>query len=214
MKKFKTIIYILIFGLTSNILIAQNFDLTPFYGYQMNGGIEFYEGELSVENAQFLGGTFDIMVMEGMGVRLMYSYTKTPAEFRPHLGYETAFPGRKFDLINDYYQIGVIKGVVKGKAEPYGVLTMGATRFKAEGDGVSDDDRVKFAMTLGAGLKIFLSDRIGLKFEGAMMMPIYFQGVSFYFGTGGTGAGVSGAVPLFQGNFNGGIVFRFAKSTP
>jgi hypothetical protein len=212
MNKLKILLLIAIFALAGNYGISQTFDLTPMYGWQMNGDIEFYEGEMRMDGAAMYGGTLDIMVAEGMGVRLMYSYCKAPSEFVPYLNYEEAYPRESFNIINDYYQIGAIRGIKKGKVEPYGLFTMGAARFKAvDNTDIDSDGRWKFAITAGLGAKIFFNDRIGLKLEGSFMMPIYFAGVGFYFGTGGSGASVNGAVPLLQGNFNGGLVIRISK---
>ncbi|MFN8256800.1 MAG: hypothetical protein U0W24_13980 [Bacteroidales bacterium] len=212
MRNLKLIILMLVFTLVSKNMLSQAFDLTPMYGWQMNGDVKLYEGEMQMDGAQMFGGTLDIMVAEGMGLRLQYSYCKAPSEWVPYYGYEIAYPRESFDVINDYYQIGAIKGFSTGKAEPYGLFTMGAARFKGiNNDDIDSDSRWKFALTAGLGCKVFFNERIGLKLEGAFMMPIYFAGVGFYFGTGGSGASVNGAVPLLQGNFNGGLVIRISK---
>ncbi len=211
MKNLKTVVIIILSAIMGNSAIAQTFDLSPFYGWQMNGDINFYEGELAVDGAPLVGGTLDVMVAEGYGIRLMYSYCSTDADFR---SYDlTSYENTKFSLVNDYYQIGSIKSIsTGGKAEPYGVFTLGAARFKGTNDMQNvEESRWFFSMTAGLGCKIFLNDKIALKLEGAFMMPIYFAGVGMYFGTGGSGMSVNGAVPLAQGNFNGGLVFRINK---
>jgi opacity protein-like surface antigen len=212
MNKLKILVLIAFVSLVGNYSIAQTFDLTPTYGWQMNGNIDFYEGELDVEAAQYFGGTLDIMVAEGMGIRLMYSYTEAPTEFRPYYGFEPDFPQQKFTMLNDYYQIGAIRGFKRGNIEPYGVFTLGAARYKGiDNTDIDTESRWKFAITTGLGAKIFFNDRIGIKLEGNFMMPIYFAGIGFYFGTGGSGTSVNGAVPMLQGNFNGGLVIRISK---
>lgn len=211
MKNLKTKLLIIILAIIGTSATAQTFDLSPFYGWQMNGDIEYYEGELSVDGAPLVGGTLDVMLAEGYGIRLMYSYCKTNADFR---SYDlTSYDDTQFNLINDYYQIGSIKSInTGGKAEPYGVFTLGAARFKGTNETQNvEESRWFFSMAVGLGCKIFFNDKIALKLEGAFMMPIYFQGVGMYFGTGGASMGVSGAVPLAQGNFNGGLVFRINK---
>jgi len=211
MKKNKSILLLAFFAIITNYGIAQTIDLTPMYGWQMNGDISFVEGNFEMDGAQMLGGSMDIMVAEGMGIRLMYSYNKADANFYPNPSYSLSYPRKSFQVINDYYQIGTIRGFSTGTVEPYGLFTLGAARFKGEGQDVDTDGRWKFAMQAGLGAKIFFNERIGLKLEGSFMMPIYFAGVGFYFGTGGSGASVNGAVPLLQGNFNGGLVFRLEK---
>jgi hypothetical protein len=40
------------------------------------------------------------------------------------------------------------------------------------------------------------------------MAPLYFSGGGVFFGTGGSGFGVSGGVPILQGDFTGGLIIR------
>jgi len=42
-------------------------------------------------------------------------------------------------------------------------------------------------------MKIYINDRIGVRLQGRMLMPMYFAGIGFYagIGTGGTSSGLS-----------------------
>jgi hypothetical protein len=62
-------------------------------------------------------------------------------------------------------------------------------------------------MTFGAGAKIFLSEKVALRLEGRMMLPMLFSGGSFYVGTGGSGMAVSAGIPSIQGGFTAGLTF-------
>lgn len=207
MKKLTITTAILLISLFS---IAQSFDISPFYGWQMNGRVKFYQGQIKTNDQPLLGGTMDILLAKGYGMRIMYSRTETHSYFNPYVGYENQFPATDFSLINEYYQIGTIKSLIIGKLEPYALTTFGASRFKGTNQNGSEN-RWHFALTAGLGLKYFFSNKIGIKVEGAFMLPMYFQGVGFYFGGGGSGLSINSRVPLLQGNFNGGLVFRINK---
>jgi hypothetical protein len=75
------------------------------------------------------------------------------------------------------------------------------------------DDVWRFAIGIGAGMKVMFTERIGIRLQGRLLMPMYFAGVGFYagIGTGGASSGLSlntGSV-IFQGDFQGGLVFAF-----
>jgi hypothetical protein len=66
---------------------------------------------------------------------------------------------------------------------------------------------VRFAMGVTGGMKIMFSDRVGIRLQGRLLMPTYFAGVGFYVGTGGSGLSMNAGSVMFQGDFQGGLVF-------
>jgi hypothetical protein len=71
---------------------------------------------------------------------------------------------------------------------------------------LNGSDIWRFAFTLGGGLKIWLIEQLAIQLDARMMAPVWFSSASFYVGTGGGGFGVSGGIPIVEGNFTGGIV--------
>ncbi len=207
MKKNYYLILILsiLFLLPVNIF-AQVIEISPFYGWQMNGKMRFYEGDIKTDDNELFGGTMDIEIAHGYGVELMYSHTKTHSYFYPS---SSSYTRRDFDVINEYYQIGSYKYMEYGNLQPFMVLSLGAARYAPSDNDISDIWR--FAMTFALGTKIFFSDKVGIRLQGALMMPMYFSGVGFYFGTGGSGLTTYSYVPMVQGNFNAGLIFRLGK---
>ena len=209
--KLFTILTIILF---SQNVIAQVVELSPFYGWQMNGRMRFYQGELKTDDNPLVGGTMDIELGNGYGVELMFSHSETRSFWIPYTNYGGDFPRLDFKLTNQYYQIGSYKSLDMDKLHPFTVFSLGASRYHAFE--ISDptiyiDDIWRFAMTLGVGIKYFFSDKIGIRLQGAFMMPMYFSGVGFYFGSGGSGLTTYSSVPMLQGNFNGGLIFRLGK---
>jgi hypothetical protein len=95
-----------------------------------------------------------------------------------------------------------------GNASPFGGLTLGATRFAPGPDrfaGFELNDEWRFAFALALGVKVYGSERFGLRFQGRLLMPFNFYGTSFWFGTGGSGVGVSGGSAIIQGDVSGGL---------
>ena len=211
MKKnvLKLVVLVLLATFGNDSFSQKIVDISPFYGWQMNGKIKFYQGELKTDDNPLYGITMDVMVAPDMGIRLLYSRTETKSHFVPYLGAPgSGFDPKDFNLANEYYQVGAIRSMVKGKIEPFGAFTLGATRFHEKD---LNENQWMFSITAGLGVKIFFNDRIGIKLQGDFMIPMYFQGMGFYFGSGGSGLTAYSSVPMLQGNFNGGLIFRLGQ---
>jgi hypothetical protein len=100
-----------------------------------------------------------------------------------------------------------------GRLEPYLGLTLGAALYVPDsiplsgGGTATANDTWRFAMTLNAGTKIWMTPNLGLRFDIRMLMPILFSSGGFYYGTGGSGLAASGGIPSLQFAFTGGLVF-------
>jgi hypothetical protein len=66
----------------------------------------------------------------------------------------------------------------------------------------------KFSVGLVAGLKIMASDKIGIRLQTNLALPITGAGGSFYWGSGGSGVGLTGYVPIWSFGFTGGLVYK------
>jgi len=204
--KFLAVIFLL--NLVSYALKAQNtIELTPFYGWQGNSDMRFYEGDLETDNKEVAGGIIDIEMGHGYGLELMFSHTNTHSYFYPYIS--SGYDPRDFDVVNQYYQIGSYKYIDNGNIQPFAVFTLGAARYAPSDRNV--DEIWRFAMTFGIGAKIFFSDMVGIRLQGNMMMPMYFSGIGFYFGTGGSGLTTYSSVPMIQGSFTAGLILRIHR---
>jgi len=120
----------------------------------------------------------------------------------------------KFNVASHYFQIGGTKGIQRERVSFFGGATIGAALFMPQsirlsnGGTASASDTWRFAFTLGLGLKVDLLEKVALRFDARVAAPVYFSSTSFYVGSGGSGLGVSGGIPIWQWNFLGGLVFR------
>ncbi len=117
------------------------------------------------------------------------------------------------DITVEYYQISALKPLMNGETfVPYGLFSLGASRFApAE----SAQDYWRFAINAGLGVKYFFTDRVGIRIQARVLMPLYFQGVGFgcSIGTGGSscGSGVGMGAEILQVDFTGGVVLRIGQ---
>jgi opacity protein-like surface antigen len=185
--------------------------ISVFGGYQLNGDVDAYAGKLVVDDAATYGAAVDVAVGGGATAQLLWIYSPTTAKFT---SYDPFYPSsRDFDVDVHYFQIGGTRGVRRGKAEPFGGATLGAVVSMpsnvtlVNGSTVETDDNWNFAMTFGAGVKIHASEKVAVRLEARLLLPMIFSGGSFYVGTGGSGMAVSAGVPSIQGAFTAGITF-------
>jgi len=215
----KTLFLIALIGsiFTSNTL-AQGVEITPFYGFHFAGKVSGYNGDLNIRDAGMYGLMLDINVQKGMQVELYYSRTDTRADFVEYRG----LTYKLTDVSVNYFQLGFLRTVKKMKnTEMYGIFSLGASLFSPSGQpyGVYDfedeqiyfEDWWLFAMTVGGGAKIWLSERVGLRLEGRLMMPITWAGGGFMVGSGGGGFYLGGGSAILQASLTAGLMVRLGK---
>jgi len=202
MKKIKLLFIAAIFPV---LIYSQGIELVPFAGYMFGGSIRYVEGKANLENS----GNYDLSILVPVqplvDVEINYTRMTSKGSFTPYTGY----PGLEYaetTIATNYFQIGGISKFYKGndKVAPFGSLSIGATWFSA--DEISDIWR--FSATVGLGVKIMASDRVGFMLRGRLMMPMNFAGTSIYIGTGGSGLSMNAVVAPLQGDFDGGLIIK------
>ena len=208
--KITAIIALAFLLVTPETISAQGkIEITPLVGYQFGGKFRMYEGDLKIKDDMNYGLAISTEMAQDTRLEFIWTSMQTSADFRPYYGYDYLDIGR-FNLNINYYQIGGIREFPKGGAiVPFGSFTLGAVQFTPSDVNVSESWR--FSIALGGGAKFWLSDRIGIRLQGRLLMPLYFQGVSLYAGTGGAGMGVGAGVPILQGDFMAGLIFAFGN---
>ena len=180
------------------------FDITPSYGYVFSTNLRAAQGDVIVVDSPDYGLTIDIghpNLPGGMMIQLMYNRQNTQMDLRE---WPSGVRKTLFDLIVEYYQIGVVRPLKMGKVQPYGVVGLGAASFNPVGSTWGTE--WLFAAHFGGGAKVFLSETIGLRFQGRMLLPMTFGGGGLWCGTGGCSVGVGSYSSIVQFDFNAGIV--------
>ena len=184
---------------------AQKVELTPFVGYETGAQIYTNLGYLHIGDGMNFGGALDVGMGGGRYVELSYNHLAS------YLSIEEAINTRKLcDLATDYYSIGVLQEIKpEAKATPYGSFTLGWVNYRPSNPTDPQNDYAnenKMHVSLAGGLKIRASEKIGIRLQARLLMPLYYSGTYFSAGTGGAGYGVSGGVYGVQGDFTGGLV--------
>ncbi len=176
-------------------------ELGATYNYQFGGKIHaFHNGrykEFRVDDSESYTITASVPTKWNTRIELSFFNQNSKISGGNNFGEEY--------LAIRYYQVGVIKEMPKGDIIPYGAFSVGAVELNP--DGSRYDNIWKFALTLGGGLKYYITKSVGIKIEGRLMAPITYGGL--YFGTGGSGVGASSYT--VQGYIGGGVTFALTK---
>ena len=213
MKKNITVLFLL----TSLISFAQrDIEITGFGGYVLNGDIKTYYGDYPVQDNPNYGGILSIEGFDNTFFEFMYNRNDTKFNYERG-GFLTS---ESVDMAVEYYQIGSLHQLdVHDIIKPFGIATLGAVRFHPknnmdlDGDNVyvHIDDAWRFAATIGAGLKIFINDKLGIRLQARLLLPMEFNGLFVGIGSGGVSGGTSFLIPLVSGDFTAGLIIRLGK---
>jgi len=206
MKRFILLIGALI--LFSQFTSSQTVEITPFGGYVFPGTMNGSEGEIRfLGNAQY-GGMISIGVNRVMDIDLIYNRSDTKADVTTYY----ALGNNIWDIpvsIN-YMHIGFTKNFrINPMVSPYLGFNLGACVIAPKED--TYIDQWFFSMGINGGAKIYFSDRVGIKLQAQLMMPIQGGGFSFYAGTGGSGGGVTTYATLAQFGCTGGLIILLGR---
>ena len=194
---------------------TRRVELIPMAGYAWTMSMDVIAGgepgELDFSDEVYYGGALDFTVsppgsMKEAQVRLMYRRSDGQIQVR---GFTDRFNA---DGAVEYWQIGGVTGMNKGKAMPFASVTLGGTRLilkdsTVDGVKIQGDDSWKFSMIFGLGVKVYNSPKVGVMLQANW--PITFTdawgGVTV--GTGGAGVGISGT-GISQLDLGGGLIIR------
>jgi hypothetical protein len=192
---------------------ARKFEISPTANYVWTGRIaaQWYDeegrlksGDLDIGNSASWGIAIDIDIHYEAQLELLFNRQDSYAEF---LTYPGGIQTDRIDGAVEYYQIGGLYRRPIDNIDPFFLFTLGATRFAPAERGYSD--MWKFSVILGLGAKVWVSERIGLRFQGRLLMPTLWSSTGFWCGTGGCGLGFGGGSVWPQGDLGVGLAFRF-----
>jgi hypothetical protein len=180
-------------------------EIIPLGGYAWTMSMDVYGyttvAEIDLDDAAFWGVALDFNISQPYQktaqLRLLYRREDSDVRFRSvsvNVSEEAAV---------EYWHIGGLGGVQRGKAMPFTTISLGGTRLVS-----GTDDEWKFSMIFGLGVKVYTSPKVGLMIEGSW--PITFTdswgGVTV--GTGGAGVAIGGT-GISQLDVGGGLIISF-----
>lgn len=182
-------------------------EITPFTGYTFDHSFPILGGRATLGGGQTFGGMLGFGLNEFAEVELLYSYQG---------GNSTA---RSSSLSNDvrtrtaahYALIGVNRLFPTSSQMAFftGLKVGTGTLASLDNDFTNI---TRFAVGINGGMKYFFTEKVGLRLQANLMMPISNVGANLWWSPGGgTQVGVSGWSSVIQFGFTGGLVFRLSK---
>ena len=223
MKNAKALIFALVLVLASTAAWGQaRFELTPFVGYRTTGNIDGAIQELSefsITDGLAYGLSLGYRVSQMLTMEVLWSRVDSQFTARVGGGGEEELAKIATDAIHANFLFFALND--QYKARPYFLLGLGATIANPKATDFSDGDinpsgqsidpsaASRFSWSLGGGVLISASERIGVKLQ-AKWFPTYINTTSEIWVDWW---GYAWVVPvnnyMNQWEFTGGLVFRF-----
>jgi hypothetical protein len=180
---------------------AQKIELSPFAGYETGGRLYTDQGYLYVGNGMDYGASINYSYKPGRQFELSYSHMKSNLDVDE--GYNRV---RVCDLSVNYYSIGVLRELGQGKKmTPYGLASLGIVNYRPLSGEFSNENLVHFSFS--GGVKLFPSEKIGLRLQARLLIPIWADGSYFTGDPNGTTVTVTTRPGAVQCDFTASVIF-------
>ena len=166
---------------TNSPYARGRFELTPTVSYNFGGTLsgedsEFFDFELEADDSEAFGVTFGIPLSPWAQIELLASRQQTV------LGYDDGLFGGNIGVADfdvSYYHVGGLFQWGNGQVHPFFVASLGVANLNPDVPGAAAEN--KFSGSIGGGVKIFLTDNIGLRFEGRGFWTLLDDGEDYYY---------------------------------
>jgi opacity protein-like surface antigen len=209
MNKKTLILIITLIAILSTMSWAQSIELMPFAGYRTSGSFNvdaLLHSRFTVKDGFTFGLSLGVMLSPVTQVEFMWSQTNSPligSLKQPRTGREELF-----DVRTSQFHVNFIYLIPRynSRIVPYVLAGIGLTYADPKGQAGGE---TRFSWSLGGGIKVMASERVGLRLQGKWN-PTYINTSSEVWCDWW---GFCYAVPISQymsqGEFTGGIFFRF-----
>jgi hypothetical protein len=181
-------------------LKAQHLEIGPFVGYETSGKVSTSLGYLRIDYGMNFGGTVSFGLDENAQFEFSYNHMNSTLSLDNGENIINQTP------VNvDYYMFGLVGAQRLGdRFLPFYGGSLGWVHYGTPDEKYGNESL--FAINIQAGMKFLITERIGIKIQARLLMPLYAQGY-YYAGTGSAGYGVTSTCVMVQGDFTGGLYF-------
>jgi opacity protein-like surface antigen len=172
--------------------IDSYYDATGNYTGQINDGFQWG-----------IGLEFLARPTKGIELKYIRRDAVAPLKYPGSFGYNDYDLGINYILLggNNYFKTG-------GKIEPYAGAGLGVAILSVKN---TDITKTKFAWDVKLGTNIWVTPKVALKLQAELLSAVQSVGGGFYFGSGGSGAGVSTYSTMYQWALGGGLALKVGK---
>jgi hypothetical protein len=188
---------------------ARTIEITPFGGFFWSTGVSTSVGTLAFDPGPDAGVALGFQVDWKSQVEVLYLFARPQARFTSSSIYYASSP--PFGVTTQYLQLGGLTTFGQGTLEPFisgglGLAWFSPSDVQVQGAvTIQPQDTLVFAFNLGGGVKWWLSEAIGLRFQARFLMPVYFSSGTFISGPNGASLQVNSGIPMLQGDLSLGL---------
>lgn len=212
----KIILGIIFLAGINSLSTAQNIRFNGYAAYVFDDRVDSYYDPYNYYNGTIKGGFqwgggLEFMVNPTKGVELKYLRRDAIAPMEYYK--DGSVRNKDFEIAMNYILIGGSNYFkTGGKVEPYAGAALGMNIITLKNaDPGTDNTSTKFAWGIKLGTNIWATEKVGLKLQADLLSVVQSAGGSFYFGTGGTGAGIAAYSTVYQWVLGGGLTFKLGK---
>lgn len=187
----------------ASFLMAQpTITLLTFESYTFADKFDTQYGTGKIQDGFQWGLGLEFGLAETAAIELIYQNLKTDAYYQ---GIDARYDGK---VGINYALVGGTKyAPLNDKIAGFGTLDMGVA-WSSPDESLASESVTKFAIGGRLGVRISTSERVSLRLHAQLLSPVQWAGGGFYFGTGGSGAGVSTGSTIYQFNLGGSVNFK------
>lgn len=211
----KKILLTLVIALMAISAYTQSVRLNGYAGYAFDDSFDTYYSDNDYAEGKIRGGFqwgagLEVLPREDMGVELLYYRQDTEAPITYWRPGDLNYTSRTVQLGVNYIMIAGNRYLKPGeKVEPFGGFMLGMAVFSNKNPlPGGETGATKFAWGVRLGTNIWASEKVGIKIQAQLLSAVQGMGGGLYFGTGGSGAGVTTYSSLLQFGLGGGLVFK------
>jgi hypothetical protein len=200
MKKGLLLIVLVMLAITA--WTQPTITLLTFESYTFSDQFDTEYGTGKIEDGFQWGGGLEFGLSETMAVELIYQNMKTDAYYQ---GFDGRYDGK---IGINYVMLGGTRyAPLNDKISGFGTIDMGVAWGNPDKD-LEIENSTKFAIGFRLGARIMASEKVSLRIHGQVFSPVQWAGGGVFFGTGGSGAGVTTGSTIWQFNLGGSLNYR------
>ena len=197
-----TLLFVLLVIATVTAQAQPTITLLTFESYTFSDKFDTEYGTGRIEDGFQWGGGLEFGLSETVAVELIYQNLKTDVSYQ-------GFDNRYYGKVGFNYVLlgGTRYAPLNDKVSGFGTFNAGVAWSNPD-ESLDSETVTKLALGGRLGLRIMASEKVSFRIHGQVLSPVQWAGGGFYFGTGGSGAGVSTGSTIWQWNLGGSLNFR------
>ncbi|NJC25900.1 acyloxyacyl hydrolase [Neolewinella antarctica] len=175
-------------------------------------GINFVEGEISIKESISYTAGFKRMLPFQRAAGLSYTFVPTVLSFTPDARYATEYDGGAADMNIHFINTNATQYIGAGPIVGFFDAGVGLAIYDITSEDIKT--RTHFLMSFGAGVEYAVTERIGIRLNGGLKLPLFASSNGVYCGIGSSsgvncGLSLNSGVIMTHWELGGAAIYNF-----